>query len=55
MGEPVFNPFLKEWRNDGKPMHDRYEKPWGYTEYTKDGFAVNYDRNGHEIGRTKGS
>lgn len=64
-GGPMFNPFTKRWYNsngsllgstkrnpEGKTV---FPKPYGSTEYTSDGFAVNYDKKHHEIGRTKGT
>ena len=64
-GGPMFNPFTKRWYNpngsllgstkrnpEGKTV---FPKSYGSTEYTSDGFAVNYDKKHHEIGRTKGT
>lgn len=64
-GGPMFNPFTKRWYNPngsllgstkknpkGKTV---FSKSYGSTEYTSDGFAVNYDKKHHEIGRTKGT
>lgn len=53
--QPIFNPFSRQWTRQGRPLKMTYDKPWGSTVYTKDGFAVNYDKNNHEIGRTKGT
>lgn len=52
---PIFNPYYKKWFRSGKQLKKRYEKPFGYTEYTKDGFAVNYNNKGHELSRKKGT
>lgn len=52
---PIFNPYYKKWFRSGKQLKKRYEKPFGYTEYTNDGFAVNYNNNGHELSRKKGT
>lgn len=52
---PVFNPYYKKWFRSGKQLKKRYEKPFGYTEYTNDGFAVNYNNKGHELSRKKGT
>ena len=57
-GGPTFNPFTKTWfYSNGKPMSKRrFDKNWGgYTVYTEDGYAVNYTKNGREIGRRKGT
>lgn len=55
-GGPIFNPFTKTWyANDGKTkIGSRHKHDFGYTEYTKDGFAVNYTPEGREINRRKG-
>lgn len=58
---PTFNPFDKTWYRG--PFNDRtylsknkkYKKPFGYTMYSKDGFAVNYNNDGKEIDRRKGT
>ena len=52
---PIFNPYYKKWFRSGKQLKKRYEKPFGYTEYTNDGFAVNYNNKGHELSRKKGT
>lgn len=52
---PIFNPYYKKWFRNGKQLKRRYEKPFGYTEYTNDGFAVNYNNKGHELSRKKGT
>jgi len=52
---PVFNPYTKKWILNGKPIQRLFEKDWGFTKYTNDGFAVNYDKNDIEIGRKKGT
>lgn len=53
---PIFNPATKEWIGyNGKPLKRKHEKPFGYTVYTDDGFAVNYNHKGREIGRKKGT
>lgn len=55
-GGPIFNPFTKTWYADDQKtkLGSRYNHDFGYTEYTKDGFAVNYTPNGREINRRKG-
>jgi len=57
--EPVFNPATNNWYQYGFDMNYNkgltFEKDFGKTVYTPDGFAVNYDKNGNEIGRTKGT
>ena len=58
---PTFNPFDKTWYRG--PFNDRtylsenkkYKKPFGYTMYSEDGFAVNYNNDGKEIDRRKGT
>lgn len=53
---PIFNPATKEWIGyNGKPLKRKHEKSFGYTLYTDDGFAVNYNHKGREIGRKKGT
>lgn len=52
---PIFNPYYKKWFRSSKQLKKRYEKPFGYTEYTNDGFAVNYNNKGHELSRKKGT
>ena len=55
-GGPIFNPFTREWTGyDGKPLKRKHDKSFGYTVYTDDGFAVNYNHKGREIGRKKGT
>lgn len=56
-GGPVFNPYTKTWHfSNGNVMKKRqWNKKYGYTLYTDDGFAVNYNHKGREIGRKKGS
>lgn len=54
-GGPIFNPFTKKWTRDEQKIEKRYDKDWGYVEYTDDGFAVNYNKKGVEIGRKKGT
>lgn len=54
-GGPIFNPFTKEWKVGDKPLKRTITKPWGKTVYTDDGFAVNYNKKGKEISRTKGT
>lgn len=54
-GGPIFNPYTKEWKVEDKPLKRTINKPWGKTVYTDDGFAVNYNKKGVEIGRTKGT
>lgn len=61
-GTPIFNPFTKSWyriNNKGEriylPNTAQYKKSFGYTMYSKDGFAVNYNSNGKEINRRKGT
>lgn len=55
-GGPIFNPFTKTWYADDQKtkLGSRYNHNFGYTEYTKDGFAVNYTPNGREINRRRG-
>lgn len=58
---PIFNPFTKSWyRGDVNnktylTTDKKYKKPFGYTMYSKDGFAVNYNNDGKEIDRRKGT
>lgn len=52
---PVFNLYTKKWTVNGKPLKEIYQKDWGVTKYTDDGFAVNYNKNNIEIGRKKGT
>lgn len=52
---PVFNLRTKEWTLNGRPLGKIYQKDWGVTKYTNDGFAVNYNKNNIEIGRKKGT
>lgn len=58
---PIFNPFTKSWyREDVNnktylTTDKKYKKPFGYTMYSKDGFAVNYNNDGKEIDRRKGT
>lgn len=58
---PIFNPFTKSWHRVNKgneiylPSTIKYKKPFGYTMYSKDGFAINYNEDGKEINRRKGT
>lgn len=58
---PIFNPFTKSWyRGDVNnrtylTTDKKYKKPFGYTMYSEDGFAVNYNNDGKEIDRRKGT
>ena len=58
---PIFNPFTKSWyRRDVNnrtylTTDKKYKKPFGYTMYSEDGFAVNYNNDGKEIDRRKGT
>lgn len=58
---PVFNPFTKSWYrgsvNDRTYLskNKKYKKPFGYTMYSEDGFAVDYNNDGKEINRRKGT
>lgn len=58
---PIFNPFTKSWyREDVNnrtylTTDKKYKKPFGYTMYSEDGFAVNYNNDGKEIDRRKGT
>lgn len=54
-GGPLFNPTTREWSLNGKPVKYRYNKPFGYTIYGENGFAINYNKNGREIGRKLGT
>lgn len=58
---PIFNPFTKIWyRGDVNnrtylTTDKKYKKPFGYTMYSEDGFAINYNNDGKEIDRRKGT
>lgn len=54
-GGPIFNPYTKRWTWGGKAFNTTVQKPWGRTVYTKDGFAVDYNKQGREISRKKGT
>lgn len=49
---------LKKWYNkkgEEISQNHKYKKDFGYTMYTKDGFAVNYNNKGVELTRRQGT
>ena len=55
---PTFDSHTKKWYNtkgEKISQNHKYKKDFGYTIYTKDGYAVDYDNKGKEVGRRLGT
>lgn len=55
---PIFDEHTKKWYNtkgEEIPQNHKYKKDFGYTIYTKDGYAIDYDNDGREIYRRTGT
>lgn len=55
---PTFDSHTKKWYNtkgEEISQNHKYKKDFGYTMYTKDGYAVDYNNNGKELERRLGT